>query len=230
MGQPSPVSPPARIVTAQGAALTDLRDRIARGDLRPGEQIRQELLAVELGLSVVPVREALKTLEAEGQVVYAPNRGYFVARLNLKELTEAYRIRELLEDEAVARAIPRLGKEDITRMREAIRDVERCSKAKDIVAGTAANRRFHFTLFGAADMPRLGNFIRMLWDSTDPYRSLYFADARHRRLVNDEHAMILEAVCDTDIDCAIKLLRQHRDNAIASLGTILAEKQVNSGS
>ena len=115
-------------------------------------------------------------------------------------------------------------------MREAIRDVERSSKAKDIVAVTAANRRFHFTLFGAADMPRLGNFIRMLWDSTDPYRSLYFADARHRRLVNDEHAMILEAVCDTDIDRAIKLLRQHRDNAIASLGTILAEKQVNSGS
>jgi DNA-binding GntR family transcriptional regulator len=85
-----------------------MRERISRGELRPGEQILQETLASELGLSVVPLREALKTLEAEGQVVYAPHRGYFVARLDMAELTEAYRIRELLEDEAVRRGMPQL--------------------------------------------------------------------------------------------------------------------------
>lgn len=81
----------AMIITAQDAALAALRHRIVSGSLVPGARVRQELLAGQLGLSVVPVREALKTLEAEGQVVYAPRRGYFVARLNLEELAEPSR-------------------------------------------------------------------------------------------------------------------------------------------
>src|ERR1700677_2823479 len=88
--------------TSQEKAILALRDRIANGELRPDDHIRQEMLATELRLSVVPVREALKILEAEGQVVYRPRRGYFVTRLDLKELAEAYRIRELLENEAIA--------------------------------------------------------------------------------------------------------------------------------
>jgi DNA-binding GntR family transcriptional regulator len=220
----NPARQHSRVVTAQDAALADLRERIASGQLRPGEQIRQEQLAAALGLSVVPLREALKTLEAEGQVVYAPHRGYFVARLSLKELTEAYRIRRLLEDEAVARAVPRLGAEDESRMRDAIRDIDEAGRAGDLLAVAAANKRFHFTLFDAADMPRLGNFIRMLWDSTDPYRSLYFVEEQNRRLLNDEHALILSAVRDGDARQAIKLLRIHRSNAIEALAAVLVER------
>ena len=189
----TPVRRVRTVVTAQEAALNELRDRIATGLLRPGEQVRQETLGNEVGLSVVPVREALKILEAEGQVVYTPHRGYFVARLNVRELTEAYRIRELLEDEAVTRGVPALVDEDISRMAEAIKDIDRHIRAKDITAVAAANRRFHFTLFDAADMPRMTNFIRILWEMTEPYRSLYIADAAHRKQVNEEHRAILAA-------------------------------------
>jgi DNA-binding GntR family transcriptional regulator len=210
------------VVTAQEAALNDLRDRIASGVLHPGEQLRQELLATEMGLSVVPVREALKTLEAEGQVVYAPHRGYFVARLDVRELTEAYRIRELLEDEAVTRGVPLLVDEDISRMKEAIEDIDRHSRANDIMSVNAANRRFHFTLFDAAEMPRLTNFIRILWEMTEPYRSLYIADAAHRRRVNDEHRAVFAAVCARDVAKVIQLLHEHRDNAMDSVKLTLA--------
>ncbi|MBV9804247.1 MAG: GntR family transcriptional regulator, partial [Solirubrobacterales bacterium] len=65
-----------RPVVAEDKAIADIRDRIARGRLRPGDQLRQQLLADELGLSVVPVREALKTLHAEGLLAYVPHRGY----------------------------------------------------------------------------------------------------------------------------------------------------------
>jgi DNA-binding GntR family transcriptional regulator len=215
------------VVTAQEAAISELRERIARGQLRPGEQILQETVAHELELSVVPVREALKILEAEGQVIYGPHRGYFVAQLNIKELTEAYQIRQLLEDEAVARSVPRLGKEDFARMREAIRDIDRHSRRKDIPAVTAANRRFHFTLFEAADMPRLTNFVRILWDATDPYRSVYFTDSKNRHLVNEEHRAVLEAVLAGDADRAVKLLQEHRRNAIESLCETLAADEEN---
>lgn len=212
-----------RSVTAQEAALLHLRDKIARGELRPDDRIRQEVMAEELASSVVPVREALKILEAEGQVVYSPHHGYHVARLNLKELTEAYRIRELLEDEAIARAVPRLDEEDFHRLHEAIQDIDLYSQKNDIVAVSAANRRFHFTLFDAADMPRLTNFIRMLWQATDPYRSLYYADPEHRQLVNDEHNAILQAIRDGDVNLAIGLLSEHRKNAIASLRQTLTD-------
>lgn len=210
------------VVTAQEVALADLRERIASGILHPGEQLRQEQLASEMGLSVVPVREALKTLEAEGQVVYAPHKGYFVARLDVRELVEAYRIRELLEDEAVTRGVPLLVDEDISRMQEAIDDIDSHTRGNDIMAVNAANRRFHFTLFDAADMPRLTNFIRILWEMTEPYRSLYIADAAHRRLVNDEHRAILSAVCARDTANVIKLLHEHRDNTMESVKVILS--------
>ena len=61
------------VVTVQHATLAWLRDQIVTGALKPGDQVRQEVLAREFGVSVPPVREALKTLEAEGQLVYAPH-------------------------------------------------------------------------------------------------------------------------------------------------------------
>jgi DNA-binding GntR family transcriptional regulator len=205
------------VVTVQHATLLWLREQIAAGACRPGTQLRQELLAREFGVSVPPVREALKTLEAEGQVVYAPHRGYFVARLSVPELVENYRIRDLLETEAVERSVPMLGEPDLARMHDAIRDMERAHRAGDIVALTAANRRFHFTLFDAAGMPRMAELIRMLWESTDRYRSVYFATARHRRRVNAEHRSIMDAVSRHDAKTAVRLLREHRDHALDAL-------------
>jgi DNA-binding GntR family transcriptional regulator len=211
------------VVTAQQAAISELRDRIATGRLHPGDQILQEAIAGELGLSVVPIREALKTLEAEGQVVYAPHRGYFVARLDANELVEAYRIRDLLESEAVATAVPLLGEEEFTRLEEAIEDIDRFSKVGDIVAVTAANRLFHFTFFETAALPRLVNFIRILWEATDPYRSLYFADPAHRRLVNKEHRAIVAAAKAGDVEKTLEILRSHRQHALESLCSILGD-------
>jgi DNA-binding GntR family transcriptional regulator len=216
-----PAAAPTPRRTAQDAAIQALRERIAAGRLQAGEQIRQEQLADDLGVSVIPVREALKTLEAEGQVVYRPHQGYFVARLDAADLVEAYVIRDLLESEAVRRSLPRLGEEDFLRLEELIEDMDRHASTGDVLALTAANRLFHFTLFDAAAMPRLVNFVRILWDATDPYRSLYFAAPAERELANDEHREILVALRSRDADKAVALLREHRDNAIASLTAVL---------
>jgi DNA-binding GntR family transcriptional regulator len=205
------------VVTVQHATLLWLRDQIASGALRPGDQLRQENLAREFGVSVPPVREALKTLEAEGQVLYSPHRGYFVASLSLAELEETYRIRDLLETEAIERAVPTLGKDAIERMRDAIRDMERAHRNQDVPELTSANRRFHFTLFDAAEMPRMAEIIRVLWESSDRYRSLYFSTREHRRRVNHEHRAIMDAVRRHDAAEAVSLLRVHREHALSSL-------------
>ena len=83
--------------TAQEAVLAEIRRLIVSGELAPGAPVRQEAVAERLGVSRVPVREALKVLEGEGHVVYAAHRGYVVAELSVDDLTEVYRLRELLE-------------------------------------------------------------------------------------------------------------------------------------
>jgi len=205
------------IATVQHTTLMWLRQRIAEGHYEPGEQLRQENLARDFGVSVPPVREALKTLEAEGQVLYAPRRGYFVAQLSVSELQETYIIRDLLETEAISRAVGDLDRDDIARMRHAVRDMEQAHRSDDVAVVTAANRRFHFTLFDGAGMPRMSDLIRVLWEGTDRYRSVYFATPSNRRRVNAEHREIMAAVARGDAAAAIDLSRAHRDHALTAL-------------
>ncbi|WP_309072602.1 GntR family transcriptional regulator, partial [Arthrobacter sp.] len=89
MAGTSPKRPP----TAQAFALAELRRMIIAGEVQPGEPLRQDALAERLGVSRVPLREAFKILEGEGQIVYQPHRGFKVARLSLADLLETYRIR-----------------------------------------------------------------------------------------------------------------------------------------
>lgn len=204
-------------VTAQQAALAHLRRRIADGSMAPESWIRQEHLAEQLGSSVVPVREALKVLEAEGLVRYAPHRGYQVALLSLEELTETYRIRQLLEDEVVRIAVPRLTAENFDRLDQAIAEMEAAAERDDTAAMIDANRELHFTVFEAAGRPRTVDFIRMLWQSTDSYRSVYYVDPEARDRVNREHRSIVEALRRGEVEQAVAELGQHRAHAVATL-------------
>lgn len=207
--------------TAQEAVLQELRRSILEGELKPGTQIVQDAFAERLGLSRVPVREALKILEGEGQVRYSPHRGYFVTELDLTELLEIYRIRELLETEVVRVAAPRLTDDDLHRLSQAVDDMTAAADVADIVALTNANRRFHFSLFEPSGMPRFVRMIRHLWDSSDPYRSLYFADPVHRDVVDREHRGIREAAEKRDADSLVRLLDEHRGHAIKGLKQVL---------
>lgn len=207
----------SQVTTVQHAALLWLRDQIASGRYEPGERLRQENLARDFGASVPPVREALKTLEAEGQVIYAPRRGYVVAELSASELIETYRIRDLLETEATLRAVGNLSPEDVARMETAIKDMESAHRADDVAALATANRQFHFTIYDGAGMPRMAEMIRVLWDSSDRYRARYYASSKARRHVHDEHQAIMAAVADGDAKQAAKLLREHREHALEVL-------------
>ncbi len=207
--------------TAQEAVLAELRVAIVSGELRPGEQVLQDSLAERFGVSRVPLREALKILEGEGQVTYRPHRGYFVAELDIDDLREVYRIRDLLESEAVRVAVPQITDEEVAALARCLDDVEQASESGDLTTMTAANRRFHFGLIEAAHMPRLLRLVRVLWDATDVYRSLYYAESKHRKAVQDEHRQVLDAVRQGDAEEAVALLRRHRQRAVESLAEVL---------
>jgi DNA-binding GntR family transcriptional regulator len=207
--------------TAQEAVLAELRRAIVSGQLKPGEQVLQDALAEQFGVSRVPLREALKILEGEGQVLYRPHRGYFVAELDVSDLREVYLMRDLLESEAVRLAVPRLGEPDLRALTAAAAEVDRADAVGDLVAMTAANRSFHFLLIEAAGLPRLARLVRILWDATDAYRSLYYAEPSHRAVVHDEHHAVVAAVAAGDADRAVALLRQHREHAVQAVTRVL---------
>jgi DNA-binding GntR family transcriptional regulator len=215
-------APRRRPPTAQQFVLEELRRAITSGEIKPGMPIRQDALAEQLGVSRVPLREALKTLEGQSLVVHHAHRGYFVAELSLAELREVYRIREILEAEAVREAM-RGGGAVLDVLEEVQEEVEAQAAAADVAAMAAANRRFHFVLFEASGMHRLVQLIATLWDATDAYRSLYYADSTSRTHVIDEHRAVLDALREGRTEDAVRLLDGHREHAVAALEGLLGE-------
>lgn len=207
--------------TAQDAVLSALREDILAGILAPGDQLVQESLAERYGVSRVPLREALKMLESEGQVVNHPHRGYFVAELSVGDLREVYHLRGLLERAALEVAVPLLEESDVDELASLCDDVDAAAVDGDVVAMAEANRRFHFALFDTAGMPRLSRLLRQLWDATDAYRALYYQGAPNRSRVQEEHARMLDAMRRRDVDLVVALHDEHRAHSVAAVESML---------
>lgn len=209
--------------TAQEAVLNELRRAIASGEMAPGSAIPQVAVAERLGVSRVPVREALKILEGEGHVTYAPHRGYTVTELDGAELLEIYRIRGLLERHAVEMAAPNLGTQLAAKLDGLIAEMDRCAQAEDLSGLSDSNRAFHFAIYEASGKTHLVRLIRQLWDASDPYRTVYFGGAGNRERVQQEHREIATAVARGEVDRVADLLEEHRDHASDVVVGLLGE-------
>lgn len=219
---PGPASavPPhrfARPQTAQQAVLAELRDLIVRGTMPPGTPIVQDALAERFGVSRVPVREALKILEGEGRITYAAHRGYTVTKLEVADLLEVYELRGVLESHVARKAVPLMQDGHLTRMRAAMDAMDAAADAQDMIEIGVQNRLFHFTVFEPSGLNRAIRIIHQLWDTTDPYRSLYFVKPLNRDTVNSEHVEIFDACAAGDADEVVRLHDAHRSHAVADL-------------
>ena len=208
-------------LTAQEVVLQELRSALAAGVLMPGQQLVQEELAEELGVSRVPIRESLKILEGEGQVTYHPNRGYFVTELSAADLSELYLIREILESEALARAVAEVSDADLKDIEEILGEVNTAAAAGDINALARANRAFHLSIIELSGMNRLSRLIRQLWDATDIYRTVYFRDESNRERIFTEHQEIFRALQARDAQALIKAQNHHREQAVQVLHSVI---------
>jgi DNA-binding GntR family transcriptional regulator len=203
-------------------ALDGLRHAIVDRQLRPGQRVRQEELADSLGVSIAPVREALRVLEQEGQVTYRPRRGYFVTELRIEDLEEIYDLRAVLEARAARRALPTLDEDALERIALAARDCVDAAEAGDVAGELEANRRFHFAVLESPDHVHTMRVIRLLWDSTEAYRALYYNSAAARHDATVAHDRIVAAVRRGDADELVTELDAHRGQALDVLRTILA--------
>ncbi|MDR5675815.1 MAG: GntR family transcriptional regulator [Armatimonadota bacterium] len=183
-----------------------LREAILRGILLAGQQLRQDEIARELGVSHIPVREALRQLEAEGLVRLRPYRGFEVSELSPEEVEELYEIRIPLECQALRLAFPHLTDEDLER---AERILDAIDAEGDPSAWSELNTEFHAVLYSPSRRQRLLNLIRTLRTNVDRYLRLYISVMQRKQYSQREHRKILEAVRRRDAAGAVAALEEH---------------------
>ena len=207
-----------RPMTAQEAIVAEVRARLVTGELQPGRPIPQEGLSEQLGVSPIPIREALKMLEGEGLINYIPHRGYFVRTLSSEDLHELFLMQRALETVALTESVPQLSENDIQVLRREAEEEDRAGRDRDIVAFTSANRRLHFALMEPCRMPRLLKAIAQLWDALDAYRSVYYRDymdvwTDSRARVWQEHQQIVKLAARRDVNRLLSQMDAHRSVA-----------------
>lgn len=182
---------------------------IVTGKLLPGEKLSPAKLAEELGVSHIPVREALAALEAVGHVTRMPRVGFFVAQLSPEAIEDVYHWRKVLEDEAHRIAVPRLEESDLARMRKLNVSMFRAAELRnDRFLGL--NREFHFVPFERTGSEVLVRFLNQLWDAAARSQNTMAYVKVPRSLLRDHHTALMEAFEARDVDLVNARMAEHR--------------------
>src|SRR5262245_5322484 len=160
---------PLRRQTLTGMTADAIRERILRHHYAEGSPLRQDAIGAELGVSRIPVREALRQLEAEGLVTFNPHRGAVVSTLSLKQIAELYELRADIESDLIRRAVPHMTAEDDSRAAEILDAYESALHAGQVGAWGALNWQFHSTLYAPADREFTMGIVSKLHQQSDRY-------------------------------------------------------------
>lgn len=201
--------PAKRGQTLVDVALAALRRDLNEGVLAPGARIGLGETAAALGMSPIPVREALRTLASEGLVIALPQRGYRVPASTLEDLEDLYRLRLLLDPLATELAVPNLTDADLTAAEDALERLHAALVAGDWHAVRVANREFHFVLYAGSRSPWLVKLVSMLWDASERYQLDAGPGRGTPKQRREEHARILRACRARKAAAAAELMHAH---------------------
>lgn len=170
-----------------------IREAILSNVLPAGSRIDQSGLAADLNVSLVPVREALKALEAEGFVQIVPRRGAFVTKTSLDDMEDLYFAREVLEGGAAYHAAPKLTDKDLALLDDLMGKMAQTLDEHNFNRFSEYNRQFHFAIYAAAGSEHLMGAITNLWELAERYRYRYLFIKERGATIQQEHERIREA-------------------------------------
>jgi DNA-binding GntR family transcriptional regulator len=214
------------LARARGEAdgvLDELRGVILSGEAAPGMPIPLDEIAQVLGVSPIPVREALKTLIGEGLVDHRPRGGYTVARITVAELAELYVVRGVLEQAALAAALPLATAEDHAEARAAHEAVAQALAQGDMPGYHRASRRFHLALVAPARMQRLQRMLESAWNITEPYRPMSQLSDEGRAGLHADHADMLAAFEQGDSERLLTEATAHHEELRRAVESLPAD-------
>lgn len=179
-----------------------IKDDIMTGVIKPGEVLKEGLLAQKYNVSKTPVREALCILAFENLLQVLPRAGYLVKAVTVKDVIETFQLRQLLEEEATALATMRITEEEI-------QELEKNLDYSGLVIekGTAWNRRFHLVIAHACGNSRIERAIRQVYDEVD--RIILLDPKLISSDDSNEHAIIIEAMRARDPNAARASMHRH---------------------
>lgn len=184
-----------------------IKQAVVSGELKPGAKLSPSAIAADLGVSHIPVREALTSLAASGYLEHKPRVGFFVRVLSPDDLADIYHWREVLEREAFMMAVPLLTGDDIEEMRGL------CGQMRGLVTPGQwsefldLNRQFHFVAFRRAGSDQLLRFLSYLWDSAESYS---LSGLGNLEKAQQDHEQMLDLFEARDVDGIIEAMMRHR--------------------
>ena len=207
-----------------------IRRAILEGAIKPGEWLRQQRLAEELGVSQMPVREALKELAAEGFVEHIPYRGARVIKISLNDVADLYNHRAFLESWAAGEAAKRITPKDLVKLQQIHEQITINQSPEQIKVYRQLNRQFHELIYRASGRTYLIRALDQLWSSFPTMLWSNFAQTAVAPLPGrdasdlQEHAAILQALESQDAAEAAQKMQQHIELAGEELLVALQPK------
>ena len=204
-------------------ALEQLRESIILGELPAGTPLRLDELARSLGMSISPIREAVRQLEALGLAKHVPHQGARVLDFDVDDLRDLFEVRLALESLAVRRAAERFTEADAAAARGHLDRLDSLRDEGDVRQTMRAHTEFHFTLYEASHTPWLVALIRPAWDRSERFRPALLTSKegpqeRHR----DYDAQLLEACASHRPDVAAQVLYAHLE-----LASVIFERELD---
>lgn len=211
-------NPSQRYFRKQDWAYDQVRELILSGELAPGTRVDQETLAGRLGISRIPLREALARLEAEAWLEGQPHRGVVVTENSLDDARDVYAGRIAVESTLASVAAGTADEAALAPVLEALEKQRALIDAGAAAAEIQAlDADFHMGVYELARMPKTLSAARTLYSMSGRYVRLYLGEADHSVVSFHEHEQILQAVTAGDAEAAGRLTREHIGRGLATL-------------
>ncbi len=203
--------------TMQEIVTDTLRDAILNGKYPPGQRLVADELAKELGVSRMPVREALHRLEVIGLVTMVPHKGAVVSEVSEEEIVEIYHIRGALDGLATRLAAPNLMPQNHARLNEILDQMDAAVQAKDNDRLLVINREFHEVIWQAACAPRLQALLQNLYDASQRFRNISLLLPGRIDQITQDHRLIAQALAQNNIADAERFAIEHHEGTARRL-------------
>lgn len=203
--------------TLAAAAAEEMRRRILSGEYAGNRQLRQEALSRELGISRIPLREALVQLESEGLVKIVPHRGAVVVELSVGDIEELFGLRALLEPRLLSASAPNLTAADFAELTDILSEYSVELRDHRVARWGELNTALHAVLYRRADLPRTAAIVSSLLRNTERYTRMQLAFTDGLARAESEHARIVELCQAGAVADAAAVLAAHIRNAGATL-------------
>ena len=204
-----------------------LRAAILDGDFKPGQWLRQQHIAEEMGVSAMPVREALQQLASEGVVEHVPYRGTRVVSFSPQDVADLYAQRSFLESRAARAAADNITPEELAELRTLHARMKGKLALHQLSTYANLNRRFHETIYAASRRDVLIRALDRIWSTFPILMMSYYAQREAESLSEreaqdlEEHDQIIAALETCDSEGAERLMRQHIDENCKELVAVM---------